>query len=115
PEFMDEFRHIVRSDGPLSFGLGLKYFSHQDHGAEMTWRDSQSTPVQGRIFSSYLEKRLGPARKADEPLTQRHYNLAASMQAALEEVLVSCWRCLAAETRQKSLCLAGGVAFNCVE
>jgi carbamoyltransferase len=114
PEFIDAFRRIVRSDGPLSFRLGLEYFSHQDHGAEMTWRDSQSTPVQGRIFSSYLEKRLGPTRKAEEPLTQRHYNLAASMQAALEDVLVAYWNGLAVQTSQKSLCLAGGVAFNCV-
>ncbi|HTX14559.1 MAG TPA: carbamoyltransferase C-terminal domain-containing protein [Candidatus Baltobacteraceae bacterium] len=114
PEFLEEFRRIVRSDGPLSFRLGLEYFAHQDEGAEMTWRDATSTPVLGRLFSDYLEKRLGPARKASEPLTQRHYNLAASMQAALEEVLVAYWNGLAKQTGQKALCLAGGVAFNCV-
>jgi carbamoyltransferase len=114
PEFLEEFRRIVWSDGPLSFRLGLEYFTHQSEGAEMTWRDATSTPVLGRLFSSYLEKRLGPARKADEPLTQRHYNLAASMQAALEEVLIAYWNGLAKESGQKALCLAGGVAFNCV-
>jgi len=114
PEFLDEFRRIVRPHGSRSFRLGLEYFIHQSQGAEMTWRDAQSSPVLGRIFSPYLEKRLGPRRRPDEPLTQRHHNLAASMQAALEEVLVSCWNGLARETRQKSLCLAGGVAFNCV-
>ncbi len=57
---------------------------------------------------------MAPRAKPEEPLGQRHHNLAASMQAALEEVLVSCWKGLAAETRQKALCLAGGVAFNCV-
>src|SRR5580693_9384121 len=91
PEFLEEFRKIVRADGQLSFRLGLKYFIHQSQGAEMTWRDANSTPVQGRLFSDYLEERLGPARKAEEPLTQRHYNLAASMQAALEEVLAQNW------------------------
>lgn len=114
PEFLDEFRRIVRADGPLSFRLGLEYFSHQTQGAEMTWRDANSTPVLGRLFSPYLEKRLGAARKADEPLTQRHHNLAASMQAALEEVLVAYWNGLAKRSGQKALCLAGGVAFNCV-
>jgi carbamoyltransferase len=114
PEFLDEFRQIVRADGPLSFRLGLDYFTHQSQGADMTWRDASSTPVLGRIFSPYLEKRLGPTRKAEEPLTQRHYNLAASMQAALEEVLVSYWNGLAEASGQKVLCLAGGVAFNCV-
>ncbi|HEY0704372.1 MAG TPA: carbamoyltransferase C-terminal domain-containing protein [Candidatus Acidoferrales bacterium] len=114
PEFLEEFRRIVYTAGPLSFRLGLEYFSHQTHGADMTWRDAGQTPVLGRLFSEYLEKRLGPARKADEPLTQRHHNLAASMQAALEEVLGAHWSALAQKTGEKSLCLAGGVAFNCV-
>jgi len=114
PEFLDEFRRIVRPHGPLSFRLGLEYFTHQKQGSEMTWRDANSTPVLGRIFSPYLEKRLGPTRQPDEPLTARHHNIAASMQAALEEVLGSCWNGLAKETGQKALCLAGGVAFNCV-
>jgi len=114
PEFMDEFRRIVRADKPLSFKLGLEYFTHQSQGAEMTWRDATSTPVLGRLFSPYLEKRLGPTRMAEEPLTQRHFNLAASMQAALEEVLAAHWSALAKATRQTALCIAGGVAFNCV-
>ena len=114
PEFLEEFRRIVWSDGPLSFRLGLEYFTHQNQGAEMTWRDAMSTPVLGRLFSNYLEQRLGPARKAGEPLTERHYNLAASMQAALEEVLIAYWNGLAKQSGQKALCLAGGVAFNCV-
>jgi carbamoyltransferase len=114
PEFLEEFRHIVSADGPLSFRLGLEYFTHQNQGAEMSWREADRTPVLGRLFSAYLEKRLGPTRKADEPLEQRHHNLAASMQAALEEVLVAHWSALAAKTGEKSLCLAGGVAFNCL-
>jgi carbamoyltransferase len=114
PEFIEEFRRIVRADAPLSFKLGLEYFIHQDQGADMTWRDANKTPVIGRLFSPYLEQRLGPARAADAPLEQRHYNLAASMQAAIEEVLAGHWRALAEKTKQKNLCLAGGVAFNCV-
>ncbi|MGA9884877.1 MAG: carbamoyltransferase C-terminal domain-containing protein [Candidatus Acidiferrales bacterium] len=114
PEFMEEFRRIVYEDGPLSFKLGLEYFTHQNQGAEMTWRDAARPPELGRLFSPYLEKRLGPARKAEEPLTQRHYNIAATMQAALEAVLAQHWNALAKKTGQKSLCLAGGVAFNCL-
>jgi carbamoyltransferase len=114
PEFLDEFRRIVYADGPLSFRLGLKYFTHQSQGAEMSWREADRTPVLGRLFSEYLEKRLGPARKAEEPLEQRHRNMAASMQAAIEEVLAAHWGALARKTGEKSLCLAGGVAFNCV-
>jgi carbamoyltransferase len=114
PEFLDEFHRIVYVDAPLSFRLGLEYFTHQSQGADMTWRDAERTPVLGRLFSSYLEKRLGPTRQPDQPLEQRHYNLAASMQAALEEVLIAYWNGLAKQSGQKALCLAGGVAFNCV-
>jgi carbamoyltransferase len=114
PEFLEEFSNIVRADAPLSFRLGLKYFQHQSQGPDMTWREADRTPVIGRLFSPYLEKRLGAARKAEEPLEQRHYNIAASMQAALEEVLIAHWNALAERTGEKSLCLAGGVAFNCV-
>jgi carbamoyltransferase len=114
PEFLEEFRRIVRADGSLSFRLGLEYFTHQNQGADMTWRESDCTPILGRLFSPYIEQRLGPARKADEPLEKRHHNLAASMQAALEEVLVAHWNALADKTGEKSLCLAGGVAFNCL-
>ncbi len=80
----------------------------------MTWRDAGTTPVLGRLFSERLEKLLGPARRADAPLEQRHRDLAASMQARLEEVLLEHVAELAARTKQKALCLAGGVAFNCV-
>ena len=114
PEFLDEFRKIVHADGPLSFRLGLEYFTHQSQGPDMSWQEVDRTPVLGKIFSSYVEKRLGPARKPEEPLTQRHHNLAATMQAALEEVLVAYWKGLAQRSGQKALCLAGGVAFNCV-
>ncbi len=44
PEFLDEFRRIVRAHSPFSFRLGLEYFTHQTQGSEMTWRDATSTP-----------------------------------------------------------------------
>jgi len=114
PEFLDEFRHIVWADGGISFRLGLRYFSHQTDGPEMSWRESGKTPELGRLFSKYLEDRLGPARRSGEPLNARHHNLAASMQAALEEVIIAMWRNLARKTGERNLCLAGGIAFNCV-
>jgi carbamoyltransferase len=56
----------------------------------------------------------GPARKPEELLTQRHMDLAASIQAATEEVVLRLTRSIAAETGAENLCLAGGVALNCV-
>jgi len=56
----------------------------------------------------------GPARTPEEPLTQRHMDLAASIQKVTEEVVLRLTRALAAETGAANLCLAGGVALNCV-
>jgi carbamoyltransferase len=56
----------------------------------------------------------GPARRPDELLTQHHMDLAASIQSVLEEAVLRLTRSLAAETGSQNLCLAGGVALNCV-
>ena len=56
----------------------------------------------------------GPPRKPEELLTQREMDLAASIQAVTEEIVLRLTRALAAKTGQKNLCLAGGVALNCV-
>jgi carbamoyltransferase len=56
----------------------------------------------------------GPARKPEQWITQREMDLAASVQAVLEEAVLRMTRALAAETGQRNLCLAGGVALNCV-
>ena len=56
----------------------------------------------------------GPPRKPEELLAQRHMDLAASIQLVLEEIVLRMTRSLAAETSMRNLCLAGGVALNCV-
>lgn len=113
PAYGDEFRRMVRGKG-LRFRLGLEYFQHHHNGAEMSWRDSDQPPALGRLFSPALEERLGRARQPGETLEPRHRDTAASLQAQLEEVLFEMLNALHAQTRLKTLCLAGGVAFNCV-
>ena len=56
----------------------------------------------------------GPPRKPDELLTQHHMDIAASIQAVTEEIVLQLCRSLASETGARRLCLAGGVALNCV-
>jgi carbamoyltransferase len=56
----------------------------------------------------------GPPRKAESPVTQREMDIAASIQAVTEEVILRLTRTLQRETGEKNLCLAGGVALNCV-
>jgi len=117
PERLDAFRDIVRFDANGSsngFRLGLDYFVHHRTGPEMSWAEADKTPTLGKLFSAEMSQRLGAARGADEPLEQRHRNLAASLQARLEEVYLGMLGKLAKATGLKSICLAGGVAFNCV-
>ena len=118
PRYTEAFRDIVRfspNGGEFGFRLGLEYFTHHKTGPEMSWADSDKTPVLGKMFSDALSKKLGaPARQPDEPLEQRHRDLAASLQARLEEVYLGMLKKLAAKTGAKAVCLAGGVAFNCV-
>jgi carbamoyltransferase len=114
PAYLDEFRHIVHTNGGVGFRLGLDYFKHHRTGPEMTWRDADKTPELGAMFSDYMAERLGPARDPAAPVEKAHRDGAASLQARLEEVLFEMLRALHDRTRQKAVCLAGGVAFNCV-
>jgi carbamoyltransferase len=117
PERLESFRDIVRFDAngnSNGFRLGLDYFVHHRTGPEMSWAEADKTPVLGKLFSGEMSRRLGAARTPEQPLEQRHRNLAAALQARLEEVYLGMLRKLAKATGSKAICLAGGVAFNCV-
>ncbi len=88
----------LKPDG--SFRLNMDYFNYCT-GLTMT------NEKFNRLFG-------GAVRRAEEPLTQHHMDLAASIQAVTEEVVLRMTRSIAAETGLKNLCLAGGVALNCV-
>lgn len=112
PEYEDCFKKIVQLNGDLGFMLGLDYFIHHKSGPEMTWREGE--PILGRLYGNGLIGRLGPERKSNEPLESRHQNVAASLQARLEEAMFTMLNRLYERTKSKNLCMAGGVAFNCV-
>jgi carbamoyltransferase len=120
PEYLDEFRKIVQlrpnhsenNGRATGFALGLDYFVHHRTGPEMTWREG--APLLGRLYSDLLAQRLGPARATERAVERRHENIAASLQARLEEVILPLVRGLSRSSRSRNLCLAGGVAFNCV-
>jgi carbamoyltransferase len=117
PEQLGAFRDILRFDSRSNgngFRLGLDYFSHHRTGPEMSWAEADKTPTLGKMFSGEMAKRLGPARAPEESLEERHHNLASSLQARLEEVYLGMLKKLAERTGLKAVCLAGGVAFNCV-
>jgi carbamoyltransferase len=66
-----------------------------------------TSPKFARLFG-------GPPRRPESPLTQREMDLAASIQNVTEEIVLRAVRHLHAQTGMKNLCLAGGVALNCV-
>jgi carbamoyltransferase len=111
PRFLEEMRLIVRPKGDL-FELGLEFFRHDKEGVDMTW--DEGTPTIGRLFSEGLEETLGPAREPKAELTSLHEDVAASLQAVLEEIYLHLVRALWERTRIPRICLAGGVALNAV-
>jgi carbamoyltransferase len=111
PEFLDRLRKLVRVKPGGSFELDLSYFLHHSEGVNMTW--DSGAPTIGDVFSPKLEREFGPRRRSDEPLQSHHHNLAASLQALLEEVVLGLLRTIAEKTGLKDLCLAGGCALNC--
>jgi carbamoyltransferase len=111
PTYLEEFRKIVHSSG-LGYDLGLDYFRHHVEGAAMTW--DGGSPELPPLWGEGMQELLGPAREPGEPLESRHHNIAATLQRRLEEVVLGMLRELHAETGVDALCMAGGVALNCV-
>ncbi len=66
------------------------------------------------ITDERLEERFGPARQKGDDFTEHHFNIAHSLQQVLEEKVLELVNWLYAETGEENLCLAGGVALNCV-
>lgn len=88
----------IREDGSLK--MNTEYFSYSQ-GLRMTNR------ALGKLFG-------GPPRKPEAAITQREMDLARSIQAITEEVVLKMTRYALRETGMKNLCMAGGVALNCV-
>ncbi len=111
PRFLDEMRQIVRPKGD-TFELGLDWFVHDKEGVEMTW--DEGTPAIGRLFSERMVEAFGPPREPRTELTSEHEDVAASLQAMLEEAYLHIVRALWERTKIPRICLAGGVALNAV-
>lgn len=88
----------IKHDG--SFHLDMQYF---DYCTELKMTNARFDALFG-----------GPARAPEGPLSQREMDLAASIQAVTEEVVIKLAKSIQRETGLRNLCLAGGVALNCV-
>jgi carbamoyltransferase len=93
-------RRVLSVDGDLDFRLNIRVLDH--HLAKRYQ------------FSKELIEVLGPPRRSDEEISERHRHIAASAQRVLEDVVLHLLRKLHQRTQEDNLCLAGGVAFNSV-
>lgn len=99
PRYAEQMRKLTYFDSKNLLGMDLSYFSYQN----------------GRGFlSPKFVEAFGPKRRYEEPIEQWHKDLAASAQKVLEEVILDLAEELKIRTRAKNICLAGGVALNCV-
>jgi carbamoyltransferase len=111
PRFVSQVRDVVRTDKD-QIRLNLDYFVHQSEGVEMTWDNCE--PTIGTVYSTKMLKAFGEPRDFRGAIEQRHADLAASAQAVLEENYFALLNYIQKQTGQKNVCLAGGVALNCV-
>jgi carbamoyltransferase len=101
PRYAQKIReHLIDIKDDGSFRLNLDYF---DYCTGLTMTNGRFDELFG-----------GPRRKPEDRLTQREMDLAASIQAITEEVVLKLAQGIARDTGERHLCLAGGVALNCV-
>jgi carbamoyltransferase len=105
-------RKIVRVLDDGTFALDTGYFRHHKEKISYEWEGG--SPHVGTMFSPALEELLGPARLKDEPLTDRHRDIARSTQAMYEEAFFHLLHALYARHGLNSVTLAGGCAMNSV-
>jgi len=100
PRFLPQMARLIQSGAGGSYTLDLRYFDF----------------LRGRRMYSedFCELFGAPPRHKGEEVTALHRDLAASLQRTLEEILLEKVRLLHGETGGENLCMAGGVALNCV-
>jgi carbamoyltransferase len=111
PRFADRVRQVVRTEQGQC-RLNLDYFTHHSQGVEMTWNGGE--PALGSVFSPRMTQLFGAPRVPRTEIQQRDMDLAASVQLVLEENYFALLNFVQKQTRASRVCLAGGVALNCV-
>lgn len=112
PKYVDLLKKVIIFKDNGLFELNTKYFTHADVGVTMSWENGD--PHIESIFSKELENLLGPARKNGEELTQKHKDIATSVQRVTEDLIFHILNHLQKKTGLENICIAGGVAQNSV-
>jgi carbamoyltransferase len=112
PEQVEALRDVLLFKPDGLFELNLKYFRSAKSGI-ISYGDDH-IPVVAPLFSEYMAEKFGAPRKKDEPLSQYHKDLAASVQRVTEELIFHILTALQKKTGLQNVCIAGGVAQNSV-
>lgn len=112
PRFMAEMRRVVHLQDDGSFRLALEFFRHHKEKIDYEWESGE--PKVGKLFTPELIELLGPERRKEEELAQRHKDIARSVQAMYEEAFFHLLHVLHKRHGGENLVLAGGCAMNSV-
>jgi carbamoyltransferase len=112
PSFLEQMREIVRIRPDGRFRLNLKYFRHHSDNVSYTWKDC--APEVGPLYRKDLVDLLGPPRKPDQPLEQKHKDIARSVQTIYEKAFFELLHALHKMHPCDNLAIAGGCAMNSV-
>ena len=111
PVYVEKIRELVKPTNGGKFELSTDYFNHPIEGVSMEFDGGY--PIIGNVFSPKMIELLGEQRKKDEPVGQKHKDIACSVQQVYEEILFHILNHLSKEYPDiKNLCLAGGCAQN---
>ena len=112
PRFMEQMRQIVQLEEGGGFELDLRFFGYATGNYTYQW--TGGSPHVGTLFTPAVEALLGPARKAEEKLDQRHFDMARSTQAMFEEAVFHLYNTLHRRHAVDAIAIAGGCGFNSV-
>jgi len=112
PLFVEQVRKLIELLPDGRFKLNTFYFSHHKELVPYQWENG--SPEFGELFSYSLESLLGPRRRKDESLEQRHKDLARSVQVVYEEAFFNLIEAARKDTGLTDIVLAGGCANNSV-
>ena len=112
PTYLAQMRQIVLLQPDGSFKLNLDFFRHHREKIEYEWENG--SPSVGTLFAPALADLLGPGRDKDDPLEQRHKDIAHSVQAMYEEAFFHLLNTLYARHKLDAVAVAGGCGMNSV-
>lgn len=111
PKFIDEIRQLIKPVDNGKFELNIDYFNHPIEGVSMEFDGGY--PTIGNVFSKKMVNLLGDQRSKEDPVEQKHKDIACSLQKVYEETLIHILKHLNKKyPHNKKLCLAGGCAQN---